>query len=206
LGDFNRDYAGTARVKNECGRRAEFEIEMGGRGHSQFVGSAGQYHVAYCLTVRGIHAAITLGNVPHVDIVAANSDGSKVLAIQVKTARWAHCSNRYGFELREWDVGGGAVGRSSLSLWYAFVDLQEDGDARKPVVFLVPSLWVGNFVQESWSRKRYMLRSMLWPECEERWDKVTAFFDGRKEVLDWCNSIPEDAKDWIPPGTNRESV
>ena len=48
------------------------------RGRSQFIGSAGQYHVAYCLTVRGIHAAITLGNVPDVDIVAASNDGSKL--------------------------------------------------------------------------------------------------------------------------------
>jgi hypothetical protein len=128
-------------------------------GRSQFVGTAGQYHVAFCLTVRGIHAAITLGNVPDVDIVAATSDGSRLLALQVKTSRWAHRPKRYGYELREWDVGQGAIGRTSPTLWYALVDLQEGNDDWKPLVFIVPSLWIGGFVKPEWGRKMYMLRS-----------------------------------------------
>jgi hypothetical protein len=170
------------------------------RGRSQFVGSAGQYHVAYCLTVRGIHAAITLGNVPDVDIVAASNDGSRLLAIQVKTSRGAYRAKRYGYELREWDVGDGAVGRWSAGLWYAFVDLQEQADKWQPTVFIVPSCWVGNFVKAEWSRKLYMLRSELWPECQERWDRVAGFLAGDSAMLAWCEQIPEEARDWDQSG------
>jgi len=166
------------------------------RGQSQFVGSAGQYYVVYCLTVRGIHAAITLGNVPDVDIVAASNDGSRLLAIQVKTSQRAYRANRYGHELREWYVGSGAAGRWSEGLWYAFVDLQAHEAAWKPTVFIVPSIWVGNFVKPAWRLKLYMLRSALWPECHERWDRVVAFLEGDPPTITWCTQIPLEVRDW----------
>jgi len=128
---------------------------MGTRGRSQFVGAAGQHFVAYCLSVRGIHAAITLGNVPDVDVdvdvVIAKPDGSIALSIQVKTSRWAYRPNRYGKERCEWDVGGSAVNRWSENLWYSFVDFQEEGNppSWKPRVFIVPSLWVAKYVYAS---------------------------------------------------------
>jgi hypothetical protein len=164
---------------------------------SQFVGSAGQYYLAYCLTVRGFHAAITLGNVPNVDVVVANATGSRLLSVQVKTSRWAYRPNRYGYELREWDVGGAAVGKSAEGLWYAFIDLQgESPTKRTPLVFFVPSLWVGSFVQHDWSRKMYMLRSEVWDGCQERWDRIEGYLNTDPEALAWCTTIPEAAKDW----------
>jgi hypothetical protein len=118
------------------------------RGHSQFVGAAGQHYVAYCLSIRKIHAAITLGNVPDVDIVIAKPDGSVALSLQVKTSRWAYRPKRYGKELCEWDVGASSVNRFSDNLWYAFVDLQESEEPQLiPRVFPVASLWVGKFVK-----------------------------------------------------------
>jgi hypothetical protein len=166
------------------------------RGRSQFVGSAGQYCLAYCLTVRGFHAAITLGNVPDVDIVVANAGGSRLLSVQVKTSRWAYRPNRYGYELREWDVGASAVGRSAEGLWYAFIDLQEESpDRREPLVFFVPSLWVGNFVKQDWSRKMYMLRSELWQDCKERWDRIEPYLNEDPETITWSKTIPKAAQD-----------
>jgi hypothetical protein len=170
------------------------------RGRSQFLGSAGQYHVAYCLAVRGIHAAITLGNVPEVDIVAASENGSRLLAIQVKTSRSAYRPRRYGYELREWDVGAGAVDRWSPALWYAFVDLQEENNQWTPIVFIVPSLWVGKFVKPDWSRKMYMLRSMLWQDCQERWDRIHDYLAGDAGATAWGNRIPAEAQDWDSSG------
>lgn len=171
------------------------------RGRKQFVGLAGQYHVAYCLTVRGCHAAITLGNVPDVDILVSSPDGAKLLAFQVKTAVWAHRPKRYGHELREWDVGESAVGRANDSLWYAFVDLQEetaDGKAIwSPKVYLVPSLWVASIVTADYSRKIYFLRHELWPACEERWDRIDGYFSGHEETLAWVQTVPlESTNSW----------
>ncbi len=168
------------------------------RGRAQFIGAAGQHYVAYCLSVRGIHAAITLGNVPDVDLIIAKPDGSVALSIQVKTSSGAHRPKRYGKELCEWDVGGAAVNRFSDHLWYAFVDLQESAPSSwNPRVFLVPSLWVGKFVKEDWSRKMYMLPTEAWPQCLERWDRINAFFNEETETLNWCRNIPLEAADWV---------
>ena len=169
-------------------------------GRSQFVGAAGQHYVAYCLSVRGIHAAITLGNVPAVDVIVAKPDGELALSIQVKTSRWAHRDNRYGKELCEWDVGSSAVNRSSDHLWYAFVDLQEsDTPSWNPRVFIVPSLWVGKFVKEDWTRKLYMLPAEAWSLCLERWDHINGFFDDDVDTRNWYSNIPPEAQDWEYP-------
>jgi hypothetical protein len=168
------------------------------RGRSQFVGSAGQYYLAYGLTVRGFHAAITLGNVPDVDVVVANTDGSRLLAVQVKTSRWAYRPNRYGHELCEWDVGISAVGRAAEGLWYAFIDLQQASeDQRSPVVYFVPSVWVSGMVKRDCSRKMYMLRSLLWPRCKERWDRISGYLDNESDTMAWCRTVPPEAQ-WPP--------
>lgn len=179
---------------------------MGSRGRSQFVGLAGQYHTAYCLSVRNFHAAVTLGNVPAVDVLVASVDGGKVLSLQVKTARWAHRAKRYGHQVREWDVGG-ADGRSTPYWWYAFVDLQESPQAWSPKVFLVPSLWVGTFVQPGWKRKMFMLPEALWAETEERWDRLRQFLDGDASVQSWVNSYPPAlASFWDKASTPSQTV
>lgn len=162
---------------------------MATRGRSQFVGLAGQYHTAFCLSVRGFHAAVTLGNVPDVDVLVASVDGSKALSLQVKTSRWAHRGKRYGHTLREWDVGN-VNGKSSPHWWYAFVDLQETPQGWTPKVFLVPSLWVGSFVQPVWKRKMFLLPDSLWPETEEQWGRVRGFLDGDPNVLSWVRTYP----------------
>jgi len=170
------------------------------RGQSQFVGAAGQHYVAYCLGIRGIHAAITLGNVPDVDVIIAKPDGSLALSIQVKTSQWALRPNRYGKELCEWDVSAAAVNRFSDNLWYTFVDLQKSAtSAWNPRVFLVPSLWVAKFVKDDWSRKMYMLPVEAWSQCLERWDRIGAFFSGDPDTLHWCRNIPPEAADWEYP-------
>ena len=166
---------------------------------SQFAGSAGQYHVAYCLSVRNIHAAITLGNAPDIDVLASNIDGSRLLSIQVKTSRRAYRKNRYGFEVCEWDVNAGIIDRGSPSLWFAFVDLQENEGVWNPRTFIVPSMWVASFVKPDWSRKMYMLVSSLWEECDGRWDRVTRYLAGNDaEIEEWCATVPSRAS-WPPP-------
>lgn len=169
------------------------------RGRSQFVGSAGEFYVAYGLAVRNIHAALTLGNAPDVDIIVSSGDGARHLALQVKTSRWAHRPKRYGYELCEWDVSAGIINRGRESLLFAFVDLREDNGSWKPIVYIVPSLWVAAFVQPEWGRKMYMLRANLWSQCQERWDRVELFLAGDAETFTWCSTIPPEAGNWEYP-------
>ena len=98
-------------------------------GKSQFVGTAGQFHVAYGLSVREINAAITLGNAPSVDLMASSADGKRTLSIQVKTSRNAYRRKRYGNEGYEWAVNRGVIGKHHESFWYAFVNLRENHDS-----------------------------------------------------------------------------
>lgn len=159
----------------------------------QFVGTAGTYFVAHCLSVRQLHAAITLGNAPGVDIIAARADGSNALSIQVKS-RWAGCRCRwYRHEVWQWDVGRGAVGRSSERLLYAFVDYAES-ESTHPSVFLVPSKWVAETVGADWSRFIFPLRV----ECEkltrERWDLLQGLLDSQSEAVAWASAVPPEAR------------
>ncbi|MGM0783612.1 MAG: hypothetical protein ACQEUM_05845 [Pseudomonadota bacterium] len=158
---------------------------------SQFVGAAGQYYVCYELARRGIHASLTVGNAPAVDIVAAKADGSRSLSIQVKTSRGAYRRRRYGREGCEWDVGAGAIGKHSPMLWYALVDLQK-GSGQPPRVFIVPSFWVSEFVLPSFSRKVFFLPATAWELTEARWDRLVACLDGEPESDDFATHWPAD--------------
>ncbi len=173
---------------------------------AQFVGAAGQFFVAYSLAVREVNASLTLGNAPSVDVLASSSSGSRTLAIQVKTSRWAHRRTRYGRkDCHEWDVGSGVIGKCSEGFWYAFVDLQEDSSGRwDPVVFLVPSIWVADFVQPDFTRKMYILPGEAIPLTKNRWDLVKGYLSMDAEATTWANSLPAEAR-WQystePPAT-----
>lgn len=161
------------------------------KGKNQFVGTAGQYYVCYELARRGIHASLTIGNAPAVDIVAARADGSRSLSIQVKTSNSAYRRRRYGREGCEWDVGAGAIGKHSATLWYALVDLQASS-GKPPRVFIVPSFWVSEFVLPTFSRKVFFLPATAWELTEARWDRLVACLDDAAKVADFANHWPEE--------------
>ena len=98
-------------------------------GQSQFVGTAGQFYLAYSLSIRNINAGITLGNAPSVDVIASSDDGRYSLNIQVKTSRNAYRNNRYGHSGYEWDVGSSVIGKYRESFWYALIDLNEENNS-----------------------------------------------------------------------------
>ena len=163
---------------------------MAKRGRSQFIGTSGQFYVAYALAVRQIHASITHGNAPSVDILAGSSDGKRSLSIQVKTARSAYRHKRYGHEGFEWDVNVGVIGNYSESFWYALVDLQEDNNTWSPRVFFVPSRWVAEFVKPGFSRYMYFLPKTKESDTLERWDLVDGYLDGDVDAINWANHWP----------------
>lgn len=161
------------------------------KGKNQFIGTAGQYYVAYELSKRNVHASLTLGNAPFVDIIAAKNDGSGSISIQVKTSSNAYRRKRYGREGCEWDVGAGVIGKSSPSLWYAFVDL-EMGKDKGPSVYIVPSLWVAEFVKPSFTRKLYFLPSTAWDLTKEKWENIVNCLNGDSGIAKFSRSWPED--------------
>ncbi len=161
-------------------------------GKSQFTGTAGQFYVAYGLSVRGVNAAITLGNAPSVDLMASSSNGKRTFSIQVKTSRNAYRRRRYGHEGFEWDVNKGVIGKQDESFWYAFVDLQENDRAWSPSVFFVPSLWVANFVKPDWSRFMYFLPKTAEDITLERWDILEGYLNGEDSAIKWANDWPEE--------------
>jgi hypothetical protein len=161
-------------------------------GRSQFIGAAGQYFVSYGLAVREIHASLTVGNAPSVDILAASAHGEKSLSIQVKTSRNSYRGCRYGREGNEWDVGGSVIGKCHENLWYALVNLKESESGWNPEVFFVPSFWVGQFVKADFSRKMYFLPTTAHDITKDRWDLVSRYLGGDPEVARWATTWPED--------------
>lgn len=161
-------------------------------GNSQFVGTSGQFHVAFNLSVREIHAAITLGNAPSVDLMASSADGERTLSIQVKTSRNAYRRSRYGNEGFEWDVNKGVIGKHYESFWYAFVNLQESGSSWNPQTFLVPSRWVAEFVKPDWSRFMYFLPVGVKDITLERWDILQGYLSGNADAVEWANDWPHE--------------
>ena len=158
---------------------------------SQFTGTAGEFYVAYQLTKREIHAAITLGNATHVDILASSADGKRSLSVKVKTSSKAYRRKRYGHEGFEWDVNKAVIGKHSESLVYAFVDFKGDMNDQ-PDVYWVPSIWVANFVKPNWSRFMYFLPLSMKQESLNCWDLIDAYLKGDQHAIDWANSWPQD--------------
>ena len=164
------------------------------KGRSQFVGTAGEYYVAYCLAVRNYHASITMGNAPNIDILVSSADGIKQNALQVKTSRNAFRNKRYWHQIWEWDVGVSAINRKCENLWYAFVNLQETEDRWSPEVFIVPSLWVSSYVKPEHSRKMYFLMGTAKELTHERWDLIEKYLNKKKEAVDWATTNPHEAR------------
>ena len=168
-------------------------------GRLQFTGAAGQFFVAYGLAAREIHASLTNGNSPSVDIMAANEAGSKLLSIQVKTARWAG-KRAYGHDGFNWDVGFHATGKYSKSYWYAFVDLKEGNSNFSPDVYFVPSRWVGIFVEAGFSRAIFFLVKEVADKIRNNWDFVRGYLNEDPRIIEWANALNPQLVWWGTKG------
>lgn len=76
-------------------------------------------------------------------------------------------------------------------MWYALVDLKL-GSEKEPDVYIVPSLWVGDFVKSDWSRKMYFLPSSAWELSKNKWELISSFLDGNPETELFSQTWPED--------------
>lgn len=105
------------------------------------MGIAGEFFVAAELTRRGYVASLTSKNAKAIDILASNKDGSKSVAIQVKT-----CDNA---KINKWKMSDSVENLSSGNLYFVFVNMNEDA---MPSYFIVPSDYVVQKVKADYEK------------------------------------------------------
>ncbi len=59
------------------------------KGRAHYTGTAGEMLLAGMLAYRGLHASLTRGNAPFVDLLVSSASGKKLVGIQVKTTESA---------------------------------------------------------------------------------------------------------------------
>ncbi len=128
--------------------------------HTSFTGTAGVYFVAARLNGMGSQCAPTFGNVPSVDILVSNIDGSALVSLQVKTTMYGLREKGRGDQKKphryEWDIGWKSARLDAPSLFFALVDLKNFDEL--PDVFVIPSHILATYFAagpEGWPRARY---------------------------------------------------
>ncbi len=103
---------------------------------SVLCGIAGEYFVAAELSCRGFVASITLRNTRGIDVLAANTDASRSVGIQVKTNQRPQA---------EWILNQKVESYYSDTLFYILVNLKTPG--QRPDFYIVPSKEVAAFTK-----------------------------------------------------------
>jgi hypothetical protein len=91
-------------------------------------GVAGEYYVSAELSRRGYVASITLRNTKGIDILASNAEGTRQVAIQVK-------SNQY--KSPNWLLSQKSENNYTRNFFYVFVTFGDDSE--QPDYYIVPS-------------------------------------------------------------------
>lgn len=128
---------------------------------TSLIGAAGVYFVAARLNAMGLQCAPTFGNVPSVDVLVSNIDGSAMISLQVKTTGYALRERGRGEDRKphhyEWDIGWKSARLNIPNLFFALVDLKDFVEL--PDVFVVPSKIIAAYFEggdpEVWRRARY---------------------------------------------------
>ena len=105
------------------------------------IGIAGEYFVAAELTRRGFVASLTGKNTKAIDILASNKDGSKSVAIQVKT-----CNNAKN---DKWIMTNSVEKIYSDNLFYVLVNINE---GKMPSYFIMPSTFLANKIKNEYEK------------------------------------------------------
>ncbi|HZK07548.1 MAG TPA: hypothetical protein VFC92_05060 [Bacteroidales bacterium] len=157
---------------------------------TKFIGESGEHYVAYKLARKNYYVGLTVGNMPNVDLIISSNQGLKSISIQVKTSQGAYRKKRYGNEGYEWDVNVGVIGRHSTDFWYVFVDFKWDENV-EPDVYVVPSLWVSEFVKPEFSRKIFFLPKAAADQTRNKWEIIEKIINGDPETKKWASTWDE---------------
>jgi len=149
---------------------------------SILAGAAGEYYVAYKISTLGLVAALPRAGTNGVDILVSNVNGSRTVAIQVKTTDWAERTRGRGANKRihelQFPLGLKAASMSSPDLYFAFVDLRGvEWVEEQPVVYLVPSSFVADCcrprVQEGhWPMPRFHIAIERLEPFRNQWEPL----------------------------------
>jgi hypothetical protein len=128
---------------------------------TSLIGNAGAYFVAARLSAMGLICAPTFRNVPTVDLLVSDENGSLSISLQVKTAWFAMRERGRGEQRRphhyEWSMNWKSARLNVPNLFFAFVDLKEFTEL--PDIFIVPSSVVSTYYEggdpETWKWPRY---------------------------------------------------
>jgi hypothetical protein len=133
------------------------------------VGVSGEYFVAAELTRQGYIASVTLKNTRGIDVLAANSDASKFVGIQVKT-------NTSGE--KDWMLNKIAESLYSDNLFYVFVNLTDSSNL--PRFHVVPSRAVAAYVKR---RRKKRLATTRLRGRKQRDNPIRHFRDPENKYL-----------------------
>jgi hypothetical protein len=109
------------------------------RGRAQQVARAGEFFVAAELSRRGAHAAVYVGNMPRIDLVASSVDQIRTASIQVKTRTAG------SWHARTTDGRPSKKKRGETHFWI-FVDIFNN--KAKPDFYIMPEWWIANDIHE----------------------------------------------------------
>ena len=137
--------------------------------NSTLTAAAGEHYVAYKLSCFGFLAALVRQGSPSTDLLTSNLDGSKTVAIQVKTTILAgrtrgRGENKVPHHL-EFPLGHAAVERASPKLIFCFVDLRDNQVGIPPDVYIVPASEIQSYYKDDDIRQYSYFRHH--PKVEE---------------------------------------
>lgn len=177
--------------------------QEGGRGMSKPVveraarGRAGEFRVASELCRRNMFAALTMGNVPNVDVLCSSSDANAAICIQVKTFR-AHEKTCIVGENAEKDYGP--------NFMWVLAGLRDDGhNSCEESFYVIPSEDMSTNVKKLHRIWESMPRKDGKPHDENRVRKVRVGSVGKNDRLMFDVSGYKDRWDLIETALKKAS-
>ena len=156
---------------------------------TSLTGAAGEHYVAFVFSSLGYPVALTRGGSPTIDLMVGDLRGGAAVSIQVKTSTyaWRKRIRKPEDSHWEWDVGRKALSLRGDSVFYAFVDLKEDGSGviQSPDIFIVPSenvakqaITAGFEEHPDWNKFMFCVYEKEREQYFEAWDFIRNKLEG----------------------------